>query len=115
MDRDANTFQIRRQSHGPGRDRAEYLSPGILRQGSSFRGFPPAEVDPDGFYLKHLQPFFSLTEGSDWAVFDLVPMRRALEKGELTLDNQNLVRSLKGFDALVLIPAVTAAAFPDYD
>jgi hypothetical protein len=82
------------------------------KQASSFRGFPDSPVNPDGFYLKHLQPFFALTPEGSWSVFDLVPLRRAHEKGELALDNTNLVRSLKGFDALVLIPAVTPARFP---
>ena len=84
-------------------------------QGSPFRGFPPSEVDPEGFYLKHLQPFFRLTEGPDWAVFDLVPLRRAFERGELSIDNINLVRSIKGYDLLVLIPVVTPAGFPVFD
>ena len=83
-------------------------------QASPFRGFPDSPVNPEGFYLKHLQPFFRLTPEGNWSVFDLVPLRRALEKGELALDNTNLIRSLKGFDALVLIPAVTPARFPTH-
>jgi hypothetical protein len=83
-------------------------------QGAPFRGFPASAVEPDGFYTRHLRPFFSLTEGAEWAVFDLVPLRRAYEKGELSIDDQNLIRSLKGYDALVLIPAVTPATFPEY-
>jgi len=84
-------------------------------QGSPFRGFPSSPIEPDGFYLKHLQPFFALTTGKDWAVFDLVPLRRAQQRGELDIDNVNLLRSVKGFDLLVLIPEVTAAGFPVYD
>jgi hypothetical protein len=84
-------------------------------QGSPFRGFPPTPVESDGFYLKHLQPFFELTAGEDWAVFDLVPLRDAQRKGELAIDNVNLLRSIKGYDLLVLIPEVTPAGFPDYD
>jgi hypothetical protein len=83
-------------------------------QSAPFRGFPDSPIEPDGFYMKHLQPFFSLTEGAEWAVFDLIPLRRAYEQGELAIDDQNLIRSLKGYDALVLIPAVTPAAFPEY-
>jgi len=84
-------------------------------QGAPFRGFPPSAVEPDGFYLKHLQPFFALTEGMDWAVFDLVPLRRAQQRGELSIDDVNLLRSIKGYDLLVLIPEVTPAGFPVYD
>jgi hypothetical protein len=84
-------------------------------QGSPFRGFPPSSIDVDGFYLKHLQPFFPLTTGEDWAVFDLVPLRRAQQRGELAIEDTNLLRSIKGFDLLVLIPEVTPAGFPNYD
>jgi len=84
-------------------------------QGSPFRGFPPSPIEPDGFYLKHLQPFFALTTGEAWAVFDLVPLRRAQQRGELAVDNVNLLRSIKGYDLLVLIPEVTPAPYPDYD
>ena len=84
-------------------------------QGSPFRGFPPSSIDVNGFYLKHLQPFFALTTGEDWAVFDLAPLRRAQRRGEMAIENTNLLRSIKGFDLLVLIPEVTPAGFPDYD
>jgi hypothetical protein len=84
------------------------------KQGSPFRGFPPTPIDPDDFYLKPLQPFFALTSGADWAVFDLVPLRLAQQRGELAIDNENLLRSIKGYDLLVLIPEVTPAGFPDY-
>jgi hypothetical protein len=84
------------------------------QQGSPFRGFPPSPIDPDDFYLKPLQPFFALTNGADWAVFDLLPLRRAQERGELAVDNVNLLRSIKGYDLLVLIPEVTPAGFPVY-
>jgi hypothetical protein len=82
-------------------------------QGSPFRGVAPTAIDPDDFYLKPLQPFFQLTGEDNWSVFDLVPLRRAYERGELKIENQNLLRTLKGYDALVLIPTVTAARFPE--
>jgi DNA-binding MarR family transcriptional regulator len=84
-------------------------------QGSPFRGFPPSLIDVNSFYLKHLQPFFPLTTGEDWAVFDLLPLRRAQQRGELAIEDTNLLRSIKGFDLLVLIPEVTPAGFPNYD
>ena len=81
-------------------------------QGSPFRGFPPSRVDSGGFYLKHLQPFFELTGGGDWHVFDLRPLRTALTRQQLTVGNLNLRRSIMGYDTLVLIPELTAAGFP---
>ena len=81
-------------------------------QGSPFRGFPSSKVDPEGFYQKHLQPFFELTEGGDWHVFDLRPLRTALTRQQLTVDSLNLRRSIMGYDTLVLIPELTPAGFP---
>ncbi len=80
-------------------------------QGAPFSTFPASPIDPNGFYLAHLKPFFGITEGADWYVFDLLPLRKALERKKLTIENENLVRTIKGFDALVLIPEVTAAGF----
>ena len=78
--------------------------------GSIFKIFPPRTVDSEkDFYLSYLQPFFALTEGDQWHLFNLVPIRKMVEKGKLHIDNQNLLRAIKGFDALVIIPEVTPA------
>ena len=80
--------------------------------GSPFRGFPASPVDSKkGFYLSYLQDFFKITEGNNWYVFNLLPLRQALNKNALTIDNENLIRVIKGYDALVIIPEVTAAGF----
>ena len=80
--------------------------------GSIFRGFPYAPIDVEkNFYLSYLKPFFSITEGKSWYMFDLLPLRKALEKNTLTIENVNLVRAIKGYDSLVIIPEVTPAGF----
>lgn len=80
-------------------------------QASPFEVFPPTPIDPQGFYLKHLEPLFELTQGDNWFVFNLVPIRKELEAGRLELGDKNLERTVKGFDLLVLIPVVTPATF----
>jgi hypothetical protein len=81
-------------------------------QGSPFRGFPPNKVDSEnGFYLSYLKPFFDVTNTNDWYVFDLRPLRSSLFKKQLTIDNLNLERTIRGYDILVIIPEVTAATF----
>lgn len=78
--------------------------------GSPFKDFPPSPVDPEkGFYLSYLKPFFEITEGEQWHLFNLVPLRKMVERGKLKIENQNLLRAVKGYDALVIIPEVTAA------
>jgi len=78
--------------------------------GSIFKSLPPSPVDAEnGFYLKHLKPFFEITEGEKWDMFNLVPLRKMVERGKLKIDNLNLLRTIKGYDVLVIIPKVTAA------
>ncbi len=80
--------------------------------GSPFKTFPPNPIDSEtGFYLKHLKPFFTITEGKEWHVFDLKPLQKEIEKNHLSVSNLNLLRTIKGFDTLVIIPEVTAAKF----
>ena len=80
--------------------------------GSPLKVFPPSPVDiENGFYLSYLKPFFNITQGEDWHLFDLVPIRKMVERGKLKIENQNLLRAVKGYDALVIIPEVTPAKF----
>jgi len=79
--------------------------------GTPFESFPPNRVDPDGFYLKPLKPFFQLIERKHWYLFDLLPLREALDENSLEITEENLCRVIKGFDILVIIPEVTAAKF----
>jgi hypothetical protein len=55
-----------------------------------------------------LRPFFRRTRTA-WAVFDLRPLREALLAGKLRVGSQNLLRTLLGYDFLVIIPETTAS------
>lgn len=78
--------------------------------GSIFKSFPPSTVDPEnGFYLSYLKPFFNITEGEQWYMFDLIPLRKMIERDKLKIDNLNLLRAIKGYDILVIIPELTPA------
>lgn len=78
--------------------------------GSIFKSFPPSPVDAEnGFYLSYLKPFFNITEGENWYMFNLVPLRRMIERDNLKIDNLNLLRAIKGYDILVIIPELTPA------
>jgi len=80
--------------------------------GSPFKTFPPNPVDTENaFYLSYLKPFFKITQGSEWHMFNMIPLRKAVEKNRLKIENSNLLRVIKGFDVLVVIPEVTAAKF----
>lgn len=80
--------------------------------GSIFEMFPPTEIDiENGFYLSYLKPLFNITEGNHWHLFNMEPIRKAVEKNNLKIDNVNLLRVVKGYDVLVIIPEVTPAKF----
>ena len=80
--------------------------------GSIFEMFPPTEIDiENGFYLSYLKPLFNITEGNQWHLFNMEPIRKAVEKNHLKIDNVNLLRVVKGYDALIIIPKVTPAKF----
>ena len=81
-------------------------------QSGPFSTFPPSSVEPaDSYYLNYLMPLIEMTEGDQWHVFDLRPLRRALYKKEIFPDNLNMIRAITGYDLLVLIPSVTPAGF----
>jgi hypothetical protein len=78
--------------------------------GSIFKSFPPSKVDAEnGFYLSYLKPFFTVTQGEHWYMFDLIPLRKMIIRNKLKIDNLNLLRAIKGYDILVIIPEVTPA------
>jgi hypothetical protein len=81
-------------------------------QASPFQGFPSEKVDPNTGSLKSLNPFFKLVEGNEWQCFDMVPIREAINSGKIKVTDVKLLRIIKGFDILVVIPEVTAAQFP---
>lgn len=81
-------------------------------QASPFAGFPAEKVDPYSGMLKSLMPFFNLVNGNEWYVFDLKPILKAIETKKITVTDAKLLRIIKGFDVLVIIPEVTAAKFP---
>lgn len=81
-------------------------------QASPFKGFPAETIDENSGTLKLLQPFFIATEGMQWHCFDMHPLQEAIESGKLKIPNAKLVRIIKGYDYLVVIPKVSASQFP---
>jgi hypothetical protein len=81
-------------------------------QASPFRGFPERTVDENSNDLKALKPFFNIVATGQWHCFDMLPLRKALENGKVTINDIQLVRIIKGYDFIIIIPKVTAAEFP---
>ncbi|MNJ97719.1 hypothetical protein D3C87_154720 [compost metagenome] len=79
---------------------------------SPFQGFPASKIDENEGSLKSLKPFFKLVTSNDWQCFDTAPIRKAIESGKIKITDMKLLRIIKGFDLLVIIPEVTASQFP---
>jgi hypothetical protein len=79
------------------------------KQGAPIKGFPEQTIDENSGFLKSLKPVFKLVNGEQWYCFDLVPLRQAMEDGEIITNDISLSRIIKGYDLLVIIPAVTAS------
>lgn len=73
-------------------------------QGSPFKGLPAQKLDPYNGDLKFIKPFFDVTPAEEWAVFNLLPIRRALQSQKLKIDDIDLRRTILGYDALVIFP-----------
>ncbi|GAB2543428.1 hypothetical protein [Spirosoma aerophilum] len=73
-------------------------------QGSPFKGLPAHELDPYKGDLAFIKPFFEATPTDSWVVFDLLPIRKALQRQTLTINDVNLRRTILGYDALVIFP-----------
>jgi hypothetical protein len=78
-------------------------------QGSPFPGFPTHPLDPEKGDLAFLQPFFQTVNGQSWHNFNLAPIQREVEKGNIVINNKELLRTVTGYDYLVIIPTVTDA------
>lgn len=80
-------------------------------QSSPFKGFEEQLVDENRESLKSLKPLFKAVSTDDWHCFDLLPIRTAVEKGTIKVDDMELYRVIMGYDYVVIIPKVTAATF----
>lgn len=73
-------------------------------QGSPFKALPAQKLDPDNGDLKFVKPFFDATPTGSWVVFNLLPIRKALQRQKLKIDDIDLRRTILGYDALVIFP-----------
>ena len=73
-------------------------------QGSPFKSLPAQKLDPYNGDLKFIKPFFDATPKEEWVVFNLLPIRKALQSQKLKIDDIDLRRTILGYDALVIFP-----------
>ena len=81
-------------------------------QASPFKGFPERAIEEDSYILKALKPLFNAVDGEKWHCFDMLPLQKALEAGDIVVKDITLSRIIKGYDIVVIIPKVTASKFP---
>ncbi|MBG6235010.1 hypothetical protein IWX76_001578 [Pedobacter sp. CAN_A7] len=83
-------------------------------QASPFQGFPEEKIDENSSILKTLKPITRAIDGNQWHCFDMLPLRKALNEGKISISDIKLSRIIKGYDLLVIIPKVTASKIADH-
>jgi hypothetical protein len=81
-------------------------------QASPFMGFPEQIVDENGDNLKCLKPLFNTITTDQWYCFDMHPLEAAIDNGKIVIKDIQLLRIIKGYDYVVIIPRVSASKFP---
>lgn len=83
----------------------------VLPKSGQQAGFMSGKQDIDfkeGLYAS-LRPFFDKASSTEWTTFDLEAIRAAIRKNEILINNDELRKTILGYDALVVIPIATAA------
>ncbi len=83
----------------------------ILPKSGQQAGFLGGSQDIDfkeGIYLA-LQPLFVAASSNEWSVIDLEAVRAAIRKAQHTITDEQLRKTIFGYDALVVFPKATPA------
>jgi len=83
-------------------------------QASPFQGHPEEKIDKNNSILKTLKPITSAFDGDQWHCIDMLPLRKALNDGKISISDIKLSRIIKGYDLLIIIPKVTASKIADH-
>lgn len=83
----------------------------ILPRAGSQAGFLSGSnpIDMNDPLYASLKPLFDKASDSEWTFIDLETIRNAVKKEKYGISNPLLEKTLKGYDALVVIPIATAA------
>lgn len=79
---------------------------------SPFKGGPTREISENDEVIKSFKPFFKNMNTDKWHCFDMIPLRTEIETGKLVVNDIDLLRIIKGYDYVIIIPKVTPASFP---
>lgn len=78
-------------------------------QGAGIPGIAAEKLEYEKGGLEFLMPFFKLVDGQKYHCYKLAPIRSEVERGKLLITDKQLLRTILGYDWLVIIPEVTAA------
>ncbi|PKB43074.1 hypothetical protein AX016_1257 [Cellulophaga sp. RHA19] len=67
------------------------------------------KIDLNSKDLKHYSVFFENTEGKEWHLFNTSKILKGVNSNKIKIDNKVLLKTLKGFDYIIVIPEVSAA------
>ena len=78
-------------------------------QASPFEGYPEEKIDENSNILNTLKPITSAVIGDQWHCFDMLPLRKAMNEDKIVIKDIRLLRIVKGYDIIIIIPKVTAS------
>jgi hypothetical protein len=84
----------------------------VLPKSGEQAGFLGGKNDIDlkeGIYAA-LRPLFDKASSAEWTTFDLEAIRSAIRKNNIQITDDDLRKTIMGYDALVVIPVATPAA-----
>ena len=83
----------------------------ILPKSGSQAGFIGGTnvIDMNEEPYKALKPFFEKSADGEWTFFDLEIIRSAVRRGKFSIEDPFLEKTIKGYDALVVIPVCSPA------
>jgi len=83
----------------------------VLPRSGQQAGFLEGKNDIDfkeGIFAS-LRPFFDKASSTDWTTFDLEAIRAAIRKNKIQITDDELRKTIMGYDALVVIPVAMPA------
>lgn len=81
-------------------------------QGAPFKGMSIQKINSNSKHLKPYEPLFNANSNvNEWVLFDTKKIVKSSKKEKITINDETLLKTLQGFDYIIVIPKVSAADF----
>lgn len=76
-----------------------------------YKGGSESKINENGDFYKSLQPLYKNVDLKLWNCFNTRSLKTAIQEGKLVINDIDLLRMVKGYDYIVIIPEVSPAPF----